>query len=47
MNRDFWYDVMRSGAILGIVMMLSRIFEHYVLYYSSIELTTMSVLYFG
>jgi hypothetical protein len=47
MNRDFWYDVMRSGAILGIVMMLSRIFEHYVLFYSSIELTTMSVLYFG
>lgn len=46
-NREFWYDVMRSGAILGIVMAVSRIFERYVLFYSGWELNKASLLYLG
>ena len=46
-NKEFWYDVMRSGAILGIIMAASRIVERYVLFYSDMELATASFLYLG
>lgn len=44
-NRDFWYDVLRSGAILGIVMALSHIAELYLLAFSSIDIATMSIYF--
>ena len=47
MNKEFWYDVMRSGAILGIIMAASRIFERYVLFFSDMPLSTLSILYLG
>lgn len=46
MNRVFWSDVLRSGAILGAVMSLSYIFERYVLAFSDIALLKASALYF-
>lgn len=42
-GRDFWYDVLRSGAILGVVMALSRIVEMYLLAYSSLDMGSMSM----
>ena len=45
MNRDFWYDVLRSGAILGLVMSLSFIFERYILAYSHMSLMKVSTIY--
>lgn len=42
-GRDFWYDVLRSGAILGVVMALSRIVEMYLLAYSSLDMGSMSI----
>lgn len=47
MNKEFWYDVMRSGAILGIIMAASRIFERYVLFFSDMPISTLSMLYLG
>lgn len=44
-NKDFWYDALRSGAILGIVMAVSRIFELYLLAFSDGALMTMSLWY--
>ena len=44
-NKDFWYDALRSGAILGIVMAVSRIFELYLLAFSDGALMTMSIWY--
>ena len=46
-SRDFWYDVLRSGAILGIVMALSSIFERYVLVFSDLSLGAAALAYFG
>ena len=46
-NKEFWYDVMRSGAILGVIMAASRIVERYLLFYSDMELATASFLYLG
>lgn len=46
-NKEFWYDAMRSGAIIGIIMAASRIFERYVSFYSDMKLSTLSVLLFG
>ena len=46
MNKDFWNDVLRSGAILGIVMSLSVVFERYVLAFSDMSIMTASVVYF-
>lgn len=44
-NRDFWYDVLRSGAILGVVMALSHIAELYLLAYSGVDIATMSIYF--
>lgn len=44
-GRDFWYDVMRSGAILGIVMALMHVVEQYILVYSDKSLMSVSALY--
>ena len=46
MNRVFWSEVLRSGAILGGVMSLSFIFERYVLAFSDMELLKASAIYF-
>ena len=45
MNRVFWSDVLRSGAILGGVMSLSYIFERYLLAFSDMALLKASALY--
>lgn len=45
MNRDFWYDVLRSGAILGFVMALSFVVERYLLAYSQLPLLKASAIY--
>ena len=45
MNRDFWSDVLRSGAILGGVMSLSYIFERYLLAFSDMALLKASAIY--
>lgn len=45
MNRDFWSDVLRSGAILGGVMSLSYIFERYLLAFSDMVLLKASMIY--
>lgn len=45
MNNNFWNDALRSGAILGLVMGLSRVFESYELYISDMQgVTTIVVL---
>lgn len=45
MNNNFWNDALRSGAILGLVMGLSRVFESYQLYLSDMQgVTTIVVL---
>lgn len=38
MNKEFWSDVLRSGAILGLVMSISHIFEQYVVAFSDVDL---------
>ena len=45
MNREFWSDVLRSGAIIGGVMSLSRIFERYMLSFSEIDIMKSSAIY--
>ncbi len=45
MNREFWSDVLRSGAIIGGVMSLSYIFERYLLAYSDMALLKASAIY--
>lgn len=45
MNREFWSDVLRSGAILGGVMSLSYLFERYVLAFSDMALLKASAIY--
>lgn len=45
MNRDFWYDVLRSGAIIGFVMALSFVVERYLLAYSHMPMLKASVIY--
>lgn len=45
-RRQFIEDILRAGAMLGLLMALSHIFEHYVLIYSDMELSTASMVYF-
>lgn len=45
MNREFWSDVLRSGAILGGVMSLSYVFERYLLAFSDMALLKASAIY--
>ena len=42
--KNFWMDVLRSAAILGVVMALSHIFEQYMLLFSSIDVLTASLI---
>lgn len=44
-GRDFWHDVLRSGAILGIVMALAHVVEQYLLIYSDSSLVSLSAIY--
>lgn len=45
-NNVFLNEALKYGAILGIMMSLSTMFETYVLYYSDIALAKASMLYF-
>lgn len=45
MNKEFWYDVLRSGAIIGVVMSLSHIIEHYMLAFSDADLLQTALVY--
>lgn len=42
--KNFWMDVLRSAAILGVVMALSHIFEQYMLLFSSVDVLTASLI---
>lgn len=44
-NINYWQDVMRAGAILGVVMALSSVLEHYVLFFSELSLTRATAIY--
>ena len=44
-NKMFWYDVLRAGAIVGIVMALSRIFERYQLVFRDADMGSIAVVY--
>lgn len=44
-NKSFFYDVLRSGAIVGVVMALSRIFERYQLVFRDADIASISVAY--
>lgn len=45
MNKEFWSDVLRSGAILGVVMSLSHIFELNLLVFSDMDFMDISIVY--
>ena len=45
-NKDFWQDVLRSGALLGVVMSLSMLIEQYIMVCSPLSLAMGSFLYF-
>ena len=45
-NKDFWQDVLRSGALLGVVMSLSLIVEQYIMVCSPLSLAMGSFIYF-
>ena len=42
--KDFWMDVLRSAAILGVVMAISHIFERHIMLFSGLSLGTSSLI---
>ena len=42
--RGYWNDVLRSGALLGLVMLSSHILEQYVLVYSDVSVWSASLI---
>jgi hypothetical protein len=42
--KDFWMDVLRSSAILGVVMAISHIFERHIMLFSGLSLGTSSII---
>lgn len=44
--KDFWMDVLRSAAIVGIVMSVSHIFEKYITLFSDLGLGVSSLIIF-
>ncbi len=44
-ENTFWSDACKYGAILGLVASLSRLFEDYLIYYSSAPLERMAITY--
>lgn len=44
--KDFWMDVLRSAAIVGIVMSVSHIFEKYIMLFSDLGLGASSLIIF-
>lgn len=42
--KDFWMDVLRSSAILGVVMAISHIFERHIMLFSGLSLGTSSLI---
>lgn len=46
MNSGYWQDLLRSGAILGVIMALSLVVEQYMMTCSDLSLTVVSLLYF-
>jgi hypothetical protein len=43
-NKNFWSDVLRDGAILGLIMGLSTIFENFIKVKSGMSLPSMSTV---
>lgn len=41
--KEFWMDVLRAAAIIGVVMALSHVIEQYILFYSSMSLYNASM----
>ena len=44
-ENSFWSDAWKYGAILGVLASVSRLFEDYLIYYSSVPLERMAVTY--
>lgn len=44
-RRQFIEEILRAGAMLGLLMAFSHIFEHYLLIYSGMDLSTASMVY--
>lgn len=42
--KNFWMDVLRSAAILGVVMAISHMFEQHILIFSDIDVVTSSII---
>ena len=42
--KEYWMDVLRTAAIIGVVMALSHIFEQYILLYSDMSLYSASMV---
>jgi hypothetical protein len=42
--KDFWMDVLRSSAIVGVVMVISHIFERHIVLFSGLSLGTSSLI---
>lgn len=42
--KDFWMDVLRSSAIVGVVMAISHIFERHIMLFSGLSLGTSSII---
>ena len=42
--KEFWMDVLRAAAIIGVVMALSHIFEQYMLLFSGVSLINASLV---
>ena len=44
--KEFWMDVLRAAAIIGVAMAVSHIFEQYMLLFSGVNLVTASIVIF-
>ena len=44
-NFNYWQDVMRAGAIVGVVMALSSVLEQYLLFFSELSLVRATAIY--
>lgn len=45
--KELWVNILRSGAILGVIMALSHIFEHHVMVFGHWEVFTSTLLAYG
>ena len=45
--KELWVNILRSGAILGVIMAASHIFEYYLMVCSSMDIITSTLLAYG